>query len=176
MDQTLDDAMVIIQEASTAIERVSSKLDGLQNNNREVVAALKDLTNKVAQLESRQNEPCQERKQTCIKVPLYIRVSTLVCMYPCFIRFIILFYIVLQNLVRAVYKDFIDTASHQFVLTERYSIMYYAYVHIQLHMINTVSDFLFSFSGVHNQEVSSSIAREVKIRHPSAKEEEIQGI
>ena len=54
--------------------------------------------------------------------------------------------------------------------------MHCIYVHIQLHMISTVSDFLFSSSGVHNQEVSSSIAREVKIRHPSAKEEEIQGI
>jgi len=48
MDQTLDDAMVIIQEASTAIERVNSKLDGLQNNNREVIAALKNLSNKLS--------------------------------------------------------------------------------------------------------------------------------
>ena len=105
------------------IERVSSKLDGLQNNNREVVAALKDLSNKVAQLESRQNEPCQERKQTCIKVPLYIWVSMLVCM--CYIRFL-----------------------HCFAE----------------HMISSVSDFLFSFSGIPNQDISFSIAREVKIR------------
>ena len=70
--QSLDDAMVVIQEASAAISQVSSKLNGLQSHNQEVVAALKDLSNKVANLES---NPKQRARVT--KAPLYIHTREL---------------------------------------------------------------------------------------------------
>ena len=45
-DQSMEEAMIIIQEASAKIAKVSDKLSGLENNNQEVVTALKDLSNK----------------------------------------------------------------------------------------------------------------------------------
>ena len=74
----LDDAMVIIQEASAAISHVSSKLNSLEGHNQEVVAALKDLSNKVANLESRQGDRAAELRVRAAKAPLFIRVSTII--------------------------------------------------------------------------------------------------
>lgn len=71
--QALEDAMVVIQEASAAISNVSTKLNSIQNNNEEVITALKDLTNKVSQLEG--NKSTQPSTSTP-KPPLYIRVSS----------------------------------------------------------------------------------------------------
>ncbi len=69
----MEDAMIVIQEASAKIAQVSDKLSGLENNNKEVVAALKDLSNKVANLENRQ---CASKEKSPInKAPLHIRVS-----------------------------------------------------------------------------------------------------
>lgn len=62
--QSLDDAMVVIQEASAAISQVSSKLNGLESHKQEVVAALKDLSNKVANLESGQSNSKQRARVT----------------------------------------------------------------------------------------------------------------
>ena len=65
------DAMIIIQEASAKIAQVSDKLSGLETNNQEVVAALKDLSNKVANLENGR-DPTENRikltKVLCIHV------------------------------------------------------------------------------------------------------------
>ena len=72
-DQEMEDAMIIIQEASAKIAKVSEKLSGLETNSQEVVAALKDLSNKVANLE-KGRLPNGEKSQTN-KAPLYIRVS-----------------------------------------------------------------------------------------------------
>ena len=66
--------MIIIQEASAKIAQVSDKLSGLENNNQEVVAALKDLSNKVASLEN-ERVPNHPGKSVITKAPLYIRVS-----------------------------------------------------------------------------------------------------
>lgn len=72
-DQSMEEAMIIIQEASAKIANVSDKLSGLENNNQEVVAALKDLSNKVANLESGRSHG--KEKSPLTKAPLYIRVS-----------------------------------------------------------------------------------------------------
>lgn len=72
-EQSFDDAMVVIQEASAAISQVTSKLNGLQSQNQEVLTALKDLSNKVANLESSQSNPKQ--RTVTKKAPLYISVS-----------------------------------------------------------------------------------------------------
>ena len=66
--------MIIIQEASAKIAQVSDKLSGLETNNQEVVAALKDLSNKVANLEN-ERDPNGEKNQTN-KAPLYTHVSS----------------------------------------------------------------------------------------------------
>lgn len=67
-EQTMDEAMVVIQEASAVISQLNKNL---QTNNTEVATALKELTNKVAQLEeSRVTAPPPVNKP-----PLYIRVS-----------------------------------------------------------------------------------------------------
>ena len=71
--ESFDDAMVVIQEASAAISQVSSKLNGVESHNQEVMAVLKDLSNKVAALESKQSDP--KERQRIAKAPLYIRVS-----------------------------------------------------------------------------------------------------
>ena len=70
----LEEAMVVIQEASAAITEVSHKLNALQNNNDGVITALKDLTNKVSQLES-QSFPSSSGADSKVKPPLYIRVG-----------------------------------------------------------------------------------------------------
>ncbi len=36
-------------------------------------------------------------------------------------------------------------------------------------------DFFSSFSGAHNQQVTTSIMEEVSVRHPNAKEDDIRG-
>jgi hypothetical protein len=38
-----------------------------------------------------------------------------------------------------------------------------------------VDNFSLSFSGAHNQQVTSSIIQEVLARHPSAKEDDVRG-
>ena len=77
-EQSFEDAMIVIQEASASILQVSSKLSGLQSHNQEVVAALKDLSNKVTILESRQRDSTGPRERAQVrKVPLFIRVSTI---------------------------------------------------------------------------------------------------
>ena len=72
-DPAFEDAMIIIQEALAKIAKVSDKLSGLESNNEEVVAALKDLSNKVANLENGGCSSNQE-KRAIHKAPLYIRV------------------------------------------------------------------------------------------------------
>jgi hypothetical protein len=72
-DQSLEDAMVVIQEASAAIAQVSTKLNNLQTDNEDVVAALKGLTDKVSQLESNQN--IRAIPKLTAKPPLFIRLS-----------------------------------------------------------------------------------------------------
>ena len=75
-DQSMEEAMIIIREASAKIAKVSDKLSGLENNNQEVVTALKDLSNKVANLESgRSHGNSTKEKSPLTKAPLYIRVS-----------------------------------------------------------------------------------------------------
>ena len=73
-DQVREDAMIIIQEASAKIAQVSDKLSGLENNNQEVVAALKDLSNKVGSLEN-ERVPNHPGKSLTTKAPLYTQVS-----------------------------------------------------------------------------------------------------
>lgn len=68
--QSVEDAMIIIQEASTSIAQVSTNL---QSNNDGVLAAIKDLSNKVSQLEKSSQSPSSPQLQA--KPPLYIRVS-----------------------------------------------------------------------------------------------------
>lgn len=51
-EQSMDDAMVVIQEASSAIVKVSQQLSGLEGKQCEVVQALKDLSNRISELES----------------------------------------------------------------------------------------------------------------------------
>lgn len=73
-DQSMEDAMIIIQEASAKIAKVSEKLSGLNSNNQEVVAALKDLSNKVANLENgRSHGNSTKEKSPLTKAPLYIK-------------------------------------------------------------------------------------------------------
>lgn len=72
-DQGLEDAMVVIQEASAAITQVSTNLSSLRNDNEEVVAALKVLTEKVSRLEKNQTNPAVPK--VVAKPPLYVRVS-----------------------------------------------------------------------------------------------------
>ena len=70
-DQAVEDAMVVIQQASSAIAKVSTRMD---SNNDSVLAVLKDLSNKISQLEkstSQSNQPSSPQ----VKPPLYIRVS-----------------------------------------------------------------------------------------------------
>ena len=70
-DQSMDEAMVVIQEASSAIVKVSQQLNGLEGKHGEVVQALKDLSNRISNLESK----TPQQKAAAIKVPLYIKVT-----------------------------------------------------------------------------------------------------
>lgn len=63
-DQSMDDAMVVIQEAS-AIVKVSQQLSGKDGE------ALKDLSNRISNLESK----APQQKATATKVPFYINVT-----------------------------------------------------------------------------------------------------
>ena len=69
-DQSMDDAMVVIQEASSAIMKVSQQLNGLEGKHGEVVQALKDLSNRISNLESK----APQQKTAAARVPLYIMV------------------------------------------------------------------------------------------------------
>lgn len=80
-NETIEDAVIVIQEASAAIAQLSSKLNHLQSNNDNVVAALKDLTNKVSQLESNRASPSNTSSEVKVKPPLYIWVSFQFCYY-----------------------------------------------------------------------------------------------
>lgn len=82
-DQALEDAMVVIQEASAAITQVSTNLSSLRNDNEQVVAALKVLTEKVSKLENIQTNSAEPAK-VATKPPLYVRVSTIVTNYTCY--------------------------------------------------------------------------------------------
>ena len=69
----MDDAMVVIQEASAAIGKVSQQLNGLEGKHDEITLALKDLSNRISQLESK----APQKKAVTTKAPLYIKVSPL---------------------------------------------------------------------------------------------------
>ena len=69
-DQSMDDAMLVIQEASSAIVKVSQQLNGLEGKHGEVIQALNDLSNRISDLESK----APQQKAAATKVPLYIKV------------------------------------------------------------------------------------------------------
>lgn len=71
-DQALEDAMVVIQEASAALAQMSSKI---QSNNDGVLAAIRDLGSKVSELEN-SRQPTSTAQLS--KPPLYIRVSSII--------------------------------------------------------------------------------------------------
>lgn len=83
--QTLEDAVIVIQEASAAITQISSKLSCLQSNNDDVVNALKDLSNKVSEIQTKQANSSNDQP----KPPLYIRVSQLISAMQAMISFLL---------------------------------------------------------------------------------------
>ena len=67
--------MIIIQEASTAIGKVSKQLSGFEGKQKEVADALKDISSRISSLESDNAAVRSLSVQTKkIKPPLYVRV------------------------------------------------------------------------------------------------------
>ena len=77
MDGSLDDAMVVIQEASATITKVSQQLSNYEGGQKEVTFALKEVSERLAVLESAaassSTGPSTTKK---VKPPLFIKVST----------------------------------------------------------------------------------------------------
>lgn len=74
--EAIDDAMLVIQQASTAIEKVSHQLSGVDGQNRAVVEALKELTNRVGNLEeAATSKTSTKNSRLAIKPSCYTKVS-----------------------------------------------------------------------------------------------------
>ena len=67
----MDEAMVVIQEASSAIGKVAEQLNGLEGRHKEVASTLNDLSNRIAQIEASQLKRAPEKT----KPPLYVKVN-----------------------------------------------------------------------------------------------------
>ena len=74
-EQSFEEAVIVVQEASEKIAEVSKKLAGLDGQNKELLAVLNDLTNKVSILEQKQTSATTAIAPR--NVPLYIRVSVI---------------------------------------------------------------------------------------------------
>lgn len=72
MAAQMDEAMLVIQEASSAIGKVAEQLNGLEGRHKEVASTLNDLSNRIAQIEASQLKRAPAEKT---KPPLYIKVS-----------------------------------------------------------------------------------------------------
>lgn len=71
-EQSLDDAVIVIQEAASKLSSASSQLEGLGGKQDELISSVKILAEKVANLEQAKTRKKQDRS-----VPLYERV----CVY-----------------------------------------------------------------------------------------------
>lgn len=70
-----DEAMIVIQEASSAIAKISQELSGFEEKQKEVVEALKDISNRISNLESDAAATDRGRSSSRkVKPPLYVRV------------------------------------------------------------------------------------------------------
>lgn len=74
MNDSVDDAMVVLQEATAAIARVSHQLSGYEGSQKEVASALKEISDRVTRLESAVDSGTQPAQQK-VKPPLFIKVK-----------------------------------------------------------------------------------------------------
>lgn len=74
MNDSVDDAMVVIQEASATIVKVSHQLSGYEGSQKEVASALKEISDRVTRLESAGVSGAQQSAQQKVKPPLFIKV------------------------------------------------------------------------------------------------------
>lgn len=75
--EAMEESMVLIQKSLDTIKETASDFDELQGNNKAVLAAMTQLTNKVASLEAKLETSGfqMKRKGKVVDVPLYIKVS-----------------------------------------------------------------------------------------------------